>query len=163
MADSLKIALVTGANRGIGLETTRQLGQKNMAVIVSSRTLDSAEDTANKLRAEGIDVFPVKLEATSAADRDAVAKVISEKFGKLDILVNNAGWLQRGGLFGTRVSDTSEEELQTVLATNLFSVIALTRVLLPLLNKSESGRIVNVSSVLGSLKSSLTLMVQPVL
>ncbi len=152
MAASLKIAFVTGANRGIGLETARQLGQKNMTVIVSSRTLQSAQDTANKLRAEGIDVFPVKLEATSAADRDAVAKEITEKFGKLDILVNNAGMAPDGGLFGPRVSDTSEEELQTILGTNLFSVIALTRVLLTLLNKSESGRIVNVSSVLGSLQ-----------
>ncbi len=151
MADSQTVALVTGANRGIGFETARQLGQKNITVVVSGRTLQSAQETADKLKAEGVDAFPVKLEATSAPDREAVAKTIAEKFGKLDILVNNAGAAAPGGLFGTRVSETSEEELQAVLGTNLFSVIALTHELLPLLKKSEAGRIVNVSSVLGSL------------
>ena len=151
MADSQKVALITGASRGIGFETARQLGQKDVTVVVSDRTMQSAQETADKLNAEGIDAFPVKLEATSAADREAVAKSITEKFGKLDILVNNAGMSAPGGLFGPRVSETTEEELQTVLGTNLFSVIALTHKLLPLLKKSESGRIVNVSSVLGSL------------
>ena len=151
MADSQKVALITGANRGIGLETARQLGQKNVIVVVTGRTLKSAQETADKLKTEGIDAFPVQLEATSTSDRQAVAKTITEKFGKLDILVNNAGISAPGGLFGTRVSETTEEELQSVLRTNLFSVIALTHELLPLLKKSEAGRIVNVSSVLGSL------------
>ena len=151
MASSQKVALVTGANRGIGLETARQLGHEGVTVVVSGRTLNSAQDAAEKLKAEGLDVLAVQLEATSAVDRQAVAKTIAEKYGKLDILINNAGMSAPGGLFGTRVSETSEEELQTVLGTNLFGIIALTRELLPLLRNSDSGRIVNVSSILGSL------------
>ncbi len=151
MADTQKVALVTGANRGIGFETARQLGQKGITVVVSGRTLASAQETADKLKAEGIDAVPVKLEATSAEDREAVAKTIAGRFGKLDILVNNAGITAPGGLFGVRAAETTEDELQTVLGTNFFSVIALTRELLPLLRKSEGGRIINVSSILGSL------------
>ena len=91
MATGKKVALVTGANRGIGLETARQLGQKGVTVVVAARTLKSAEETAAKLKAEGIDTLPVKLDVTNAKDREAAAKTIGDKFGKLDILVNNAG------------------------------------------------------------------------
>jgi NAD(P)-dependent dehydrogenase (short-subunit alcohol dehydrogenase family) len=151
MATDRKVALVTGANRGIGFETARQLGQKGVTVVVAARTLQSAEETASKLKAEGIDAFPLKLDVTKPEDREAAAKTIGDKFGKLDILVNNAGVGAQDGMFAAKTLNTTEEELQTVFGTNVFSVIAVTRSLLPLLKKSAAGRIVNLSSILGSL------------
>jgi NAD(P)-dependent dehydrogenase (short-subunit alcohol dehydrogenase family) len=150
MPPEKKIALVTGANRGIGFETARQLGQKHVTVVVAARTLKSAEETAAKLKAEGIDAFPVKLDVTNAQDRETAAKTVSDRFGKLDILINNAGVGAQDGLVNKTVH-TTEEELQKIFGTNLFSVIAVTRAFLPLLKKSEAGRIVNLSSILGSL------------
>jgi NAD(P)-dependent dehydrogenase (short-subunit alcohol dehydrogenase family) len=151
MATDRKVALVTGANRGIGFETARQLGQKGVTVVVAARTLQSAEETASKLKAEGIDAFPLKLDVTKPEDREAAAKTIGDKFGKLDILVNNAGVGAQDGMFAAKTLNTTEEELQTVFGTNVFSVVAVTRSLLPLLKKSAAGRIVNLSSILGSL------------
>lgn len=153
MSSSRKVALVTGANRNIGFETARQLGQKSITVVIAARVLSSAEEAASKLQAEGIDAFPVKLDVTNAQDRQAVAKTLRERYGKLDILINNASVDARDGIFTPKTIETSEEELQTVFATNLFGVIALTRSLLPLLKKSDAGRIVNVSSKLGSFAS----------
>jgi NAD(P)-dependent dehydrogenase (short-subunit alcohol dehydrogenase family) len=151
MATGKKIALVTGANRGIGLETARQLGQKGVTVVVGARTLKSAEETAGKLKAEGIDAFPVKLEVTSAQDREAAVKTVGDKFGKLDILINNAGVGPQDSILIPKTISTSDEELQSIFGTNLFATIAVTRSFLPLLKKSEAGRIVNLSSILGSL------------
>jgi NAD(P)-dependent dehydrogenase (short-subunit alcohol dehydrogenase family) len=145
--DDKKVALVTGANRGIGLETARQLGQKGVIVVTAARTGPAAEETASKLKAEGIDAYPVQLEVTSDADRKSAAKFIEGEFGRLDILINNAGV----GAAGIRTVETTEEELQKIFGTNLFALIAVTREMLPLLRKSEAGRIVNVSSILGSL------------
>ena len=90
MSDEKKIALITGANRGIGLETARQLGHKSVTVIVAARSLSAAEETASALKAEGIDAVPVQLDVTKDQDRKAAAKFVEEKFGKLDILINNA-------------------------------------------------------------------------
>src|SRR5271156_4040870 len=151
MAPEKKIALVTGANRGIGFETARQLGQKHVTVIVAARTLKSAEETAATLKAEGIDAFPIKLDVTNAHDREAAAKTVGDKFGKLDILINNAGVGAQDGILAQKTVHTTEEELQTVFGTNLFATIAVTRSFLPLLKKSDAGRIVNLSSILGSL------------
>ena len=151
MASDKKIALVTGANRGIGLETARQLGKKGITVVVAARSFDQAKETAEKLKADGLDVFPVKLDVTNAAERTAAAKTIAEKYGKLDILINNAGVGADDGIFAGKTAETSEAELQKVFGTNLFSVVAVTREFLPLLKKSPAGRIVNLSSILGSL------------
>jgi NAD(P)-dependent dehydrogenase (short-subunit alcohol dehydrogenase family) len=151
MASEKKIALVTGGNRGLGFETARQLGQKHLTVIVAARTLKSAEEAVSKLKAEGVDAFPLKLDVTNAQDREAAAKTVGDKFGKLDILINNAGVGGLNGSLENKTVQTSEEELQKVFGTNLFSVIAVTRAFLPLLKKSEAGRIVNLSSILGSL------------
>jgi NAD(P)-dependent dehydrogenase (short-subunit alcohol dehydrogenase family) len=145
-----KVALITGANRGIGLETARQLGEQGVTVLVAARKLATAEETAASLKAQGIDAYPIQLEVTSASDRAAAAKHIGEKFGKLDILINNAGIGSSTG-FTPVTSQVSDEDLQRVFDTNFFAVIALTRELLPLIQKSEAGRIVNLSSILGSL------------
>src|ERR1700733_11179357 len=151
MATGKKVALITGANRGIGLETARQLGQKGVTVVVAARTLKSAEEAAAKLKAEGVDSFPVKLDVTNAKDREAAAKTVGDKFGKLDILVNKAGVAPQDGVFTPKTISTTDEELQSIFGTNVFATIAVTRSFLPLLKKSEGGRIVNLSSILGSL------------
>lgn len=151
MPGDKKVALVTGANRGIGFETARQLGQKGITVVVGARTPHAAKEATTKLASEGIETYPLALDVTSDADRKAAAAFLSEKFGKLDILINNAGIAGDGGLLNAHTIETTQSELEAVFNTNLFSVIALTRELLPLLKKSEAGRIVNLSSILGSL------------
>jgi NAD(P)-dependent dehydrogenase (short-subunit alcohol dehydrogenase family) len=150
MAQDKKVALITGANRGIGFETAKQLGQKGITVIVGARKLSDAEQAAAKLKADGIDAYGVKLDVTKAEDRSATAQFVSKTFGRLDILINNAGVISADGL-GSRTSDTADEQLLAVYQTNLFSVVAVTREFLPLLKKSAAGRIVNLSSILGSL------------
>ena len=149
MAQDNKIALITGANRGIGLETAKQLGELGITVVVGARKLSAAEDTAAALKSAGIDAYAVQLDVVNDADRKAAAAFIAEKFGKLDILINNAGVGSVDG-FVSVVSQTKDEELQRIFATNLFAVVATTRELLPLIRKSEAGRIVNLSSILGS-------------
>uniref|UniRef100_A0A372IMT7 SDR family NAD(P)-dependent oxidoreductase n=2 Tax=Paracidobacterium acidisoli TaxID=2303751 RepID=A0A372IMT7_9BACT len=151
MAD--KVALITGANRGLGFETARQLGQKGVTVVLAARQRGAAEEAAAKLKAEGIDAYGIQLDVTKASDRTAAADWFSRQFGKLDILINNAGIAAVGesDLFKPTVSETPEAELQGVYETNVFSVVLLTHALLPLLKKSPAGRIVNLSSILGSL------------
>ncbi|WP_263350055.1 SDR family oxidoreductase [Acidicapsa acidisoli] len=150
MAQDRKIALITGANRGIGLETAKQLGEQGVTVVVGARTRKTADETAASLKSQGIDAYGVQLEVTSAADRTAVAKYLGEKFGKLDILINNAGVGSSTG-FTNVTSQVEDAELERIFSTNLFAVVSLTRELLPLIKKSDSGRIVNLSSILGSL------------
>jgi NAD(P)-dependent dehydrogenase (short-subunit alcohol dehydrogenase family) len=150
MAQDKKVALVTGANRGIGFETARQLGEKGITVVAGARKLSDARQTAEKLKAEGIDAYGVQLDVTNAKDRAAAAKFVADTFGKLDILVNNAGIASSDGL-ASRTSDTPDDELHRVYETNLFAVVAITHEFLPLLKKSAAGRIVNLSSILGSL------------
>ncbi|MEO8735823.1 MAG: SDR family oxidoreductase [Edaphobacter sp.] len=151
MPSNKQVALISGANRGIGFETARQLGQKNIIVLVGARTLQAAKEATDKLAAEGIETYPVALDVTKDADRKAAALLVAERFGKLDILINNAGIGGEGGLLNAHTLETTEEELQTVFNTNLFSVLAITREFLPLLKKSDAGRIVNLGSILGSL------------
>lgn len=151
MANTNKVALITGSNRGIGFETARQLGQQGVTVIVTGRSTKEAGDAAQRLKDEGIAASGVTLDVTKAEDRKAAVGYIDSHFGKLDILVNNAGIGPSDGLIGNRTSEASQEELQRIFNVNLFSLIALTRELLPLLKRSEAGRIVNLASILGSL------------
>jgi NAD(P)-dependent dehydrogenase (short-subunit alcohol dehydrogenase family) len=151
MPSEKKVALISGANRGIGFETARQLGQKGITIIVGARTLEAAKAAADKLVLENIEAYPVALDVTKDADRKAAAQFVEEKFGTLDILVNNAGIGGEGGLLNAHTVQTTDAELHNVFNTNLFSVLAVTRELLPLLKKSEAGRIVNLGSILGSL------------
>jgi NAD(P)-dependent dehydrogenase (short-subunit alcohol dehydrogenase family) len=150
MAQQKKVALITGANRGIGFETAKQLGKTGVTIVAGARSTQAAEETAAKLKAQGIDAYGIQLDTTSAADRAAAAKYLEEKFGKLDILINNAGVAASTG-FANVTSQVADEELRRIFDTNLFAVVALTRELLPLLKKSDAGRIVNLSSILGSL------------
>jgi NAD(P)-dependent dehydrogenase (short-subunit alcohol dehydrogenase family) len=150
MSEVKKVALITGANRGLGLETARQLGKLGITVLISARELAKGEAAAAELKKNGIDARAVKLDVNNPADYAALAKQIEKDFGRLDILVNNAG-VMLDSRKGNETSITSAEVLRKTLDTNFFAVVGLTQALLPLLRKSEAGRIVNLSSILGSL------------
>lgn len=151
MSDAKKVALITGANKGIGLETGRQLGKLGIAVILGARDLAKGEAAAEGLRADGVDARAVKLDVVDAGDVAAAVAMVEKEFGVLDILVNNAG-MNPEAMDGTNTTTTgSEKDLRATFDTNFFAVVAVTNAFLPLLRKSAAGRIVNVSSILGSL------------
>ncbi len=151
MSDHGKVALITGANKGIGFETARQLGREGVTVLVGARSLEKAEQAAAKLRGEGIQAEPVKLDVTSEADRKAAAQQIESKYGKLDILVNNAGIMVEQTWAANDSDKVSVDTLRQTFETNFFAPVALTQEMLPLLKKAPAARIVNLSSILGSL------------
>ncbi|MCY7348030.1 MAG: SDR family oxidoreductase [Pyrinomonadaceae bacterium] len=144
-----KVALITGANKGLGYETARQLGKQNIKVLIGARDETRGREAAEKLLAEGCDAEFILLDVGDEKTHEAAAKYVAENYGKLDILVNNAGIVLES-LSGTP-SDVSLETLRKTFDTNFFGVIAVTKAFLPLIKKSEGGRIVNVSSGLGSL------------
>ena len=144
-----KIALVTGATRGIGLETVRQLAQKDVHVILAGRDLKKGTEAAAKLKGEGLSVDAVALEVTDAASIAAAVKEVERKHGHLDILVNNAGVFIDDA--SKKPSEQSLDIWRKTFDTNVFGLVAVTQAFLPLLKKSAAGRIVNVSSALGSL------------
>ena len=137
MSENKQVALITGANKGIGFETARQLGKLGITVIVGSRDANRGEAAAAKLRAEGIDAQPLKLDVTRRKTAMRPSNFIQEKFGKLDILVNNAGIAEEGGWGKNTTSSTSAETLEKTFETNLFAPVALTQALLPLIRKSS--------------------------
>jgi NAD(P)-dependent dehydrogenase (short-subunit alcohol dehydrogenase family) len=150
MANTKKVALITGANKGLGFEMARQLGQADVTVILATRDPQKGEAAAQALRKEGIDARSLKLDVTDRKDHAAVANFLEQNFGRLDILINNAG-IALDAFGGGMPSATTDEVIQATFATNLFAPVALTRTLLPLLKKSDAARIVNMSSILGSL------------
>ena len=150
-ASTKRIALVTGANRGIGLETVEQLAQQGVTVVLAARDESKAVQAAGSLRAKGLDVVPLKLDVTSSADIQAAARFLEERYGRLDILVNNAGIFAEAQFGGNNSATVTQAELRRTFDTNFFAVIELTQALLPLLRRSPAGRIVNLSSILGSL------------
>jgi NAD(P)-dependent dehydrogenase (short-subunit alcohol dehydrogenase family) len=152
MSTNKKVALVTGANKGLGLETSRQLAQQGIKVLMASRNISSGKDAVSKVVAEGGDAEFVQLEVTDAKDINHVKEYISTNFGKLDILVNNAGIaVDGGGWSDNTVEAVDTENIRKTFDTNFFGVIEVTRALLPLIKKSDAGRIVNMGSILGSL------------
>jgi len=144
-----KIALITGAAKGIGFETARQLAQAGVRVIVAARSQDKADAAAAVLQAEGLAVEALALEVTDAVSIAAAAATVTAKHGVLDILINNAGVMH--DVPGKPVSAQSLDVWRSTFDTNVFGVIAVTQAFLPLLHKSAAGRIVNLSSILGSI------------
>jgi NAD(P)-dependent dehydrogenase (short-subunit alcohol dehydrogenase family) len=149
MANEKKIALITGANKGLGFEMARQLGQAGVRVVLAARDPQKGERAAEKLRGAGVDAQFLKLDVTNKADHAAASSFLEEKFGRLDILINNAG-INAEGLGGGKASTAAEDVIHRTFETNFFAPVALTQALLPLLQKSAAGRIVNMSSILGS-------------
>ena len=146
-----RIALITGANKGLGLETARQLGNEGLTVLMASRNKERGTAAAQQLQAEGLDASFVQLEVTNEAEVDALASHIDSTYGKLDVLVNNAGIMHSGEATGENTSASVEENvLRETFDVNFFSLVRLTQKMLPVLKKSEAARIVNVSSILGS-------------
>jgi len=146
-----KVAFISGANRGIGFETAKKLAEIGVKVILGSRDLKKGENAVKELSSLGIEADLVQYDAF---DLDAPKKIydyIRKKYKKLDILINNAGVLLTGNLFVTNSSTVSDKDVKDTFQTNLFSVISLTQKLLPLIKKSDAGRIVNVSTLLSSL------------
>ncbi|MEH2191724.1 MAG: SDR family oxidoreductase [Nostoc sp.] len=144
-----KVALITGANKGIGYEIARQLGFRGATVLVGARDIKRGKEAANQLRLNKIDARSVQLDVIAQKTIDFTAQQIESEFGKLDILVNNAGILAEGDRLPP--SQVEIETLRQTYETNVFGVFAVTKALLPLLKKSTAGRIVNLSSGLGSL------------
>jgi NAD(P)-dependent dehydrogenase (short-subunit alcohol dehydrogenase family) len=157
MASEKKVVLISGANKGIGLETARQLGKMGYTVLLGSRDKAKGEAAADGLRKEGIDARAVKLDVTKQADIDAVAKLIDQEFGGvLDALVNNAGVMFEKSWTNNTTSETKLEDLRATFETNLFAVVAMTKAMLPALRRSKAGRVVNVTSILGSVSLQAT-------
>jgi NAD(P)-dependent dehydrogenase (short-subunit alcohol dehydrogenase family) len=149
MASAKRIALVTGANKGLGFEMSRQLGQAGVTVVLAARDPQKGEAAAAKLRDEGLDAQFLRLDVNDKRDHAAASAFLEEKFGRLDILINNAG-ISEEALGGGKASTTAEDTIRRTFDTNFFAPVALTQALMPLLKKSDAGRIVNMSSILGS-------------
>ena len=142
-------ALITGANKGIGVETARQLGQQGITVLLGARDAKKAEKAAEELRKEGIDAHPIELDVSQPESIKRAAEKVERDFGRLDILVNNAGIMKHEK--GEKVSEQTMGAWRETFDTNFFGLIETTQTFLPLLRKSDAGRIVNLSSILGSI------------
>lgn len=146
MASSNRIALVTGANKGLGKEVARQLAQRGMTVLLGSRDMARGEAAAAELIAGGFDVRPIQLDVTTPESVSAASERIAREFGKLDVLINNAGiHVGRPALKITAL------EMRQTYETNVFGVVTVINTLLPLVKAAASPRIVNVASTTASL------------
>lgn len=145
---TVRVALVTGANRGIGLEIARQLAQLGNRVILSTRNIAQGEAAARMLSSNGAKVFPAELDVTNEATIEKLTHKISSDVGRLDILVNNAGiFIDESDL----PSETKPKTVWSTLETNLLGPWRLCQALIPLMKRNNYGRIVNVSSGAGAL------------
>ena len=157
MASPDKVAFITGGNKGLGLETARGLGALGITVVIGSRDEAKGRAAVEELRAGGAaKVESVRFDITRPEDHRAIFEHLSSTYGKLDILVNNAGVALDDADFGApggvnTTSTVTPDVLRKTFDTNFFDVVALTQTLLPLVRKSPAGRIVNLSSILGSL------------
>jgi NAD(P)-dependent dehydrogenase (short-subunit alcohol dehydrogenase family) len=149
------VAVVTGANRGLGLETARQLAKRDIRVIITSRNAGKGEMALEKLLAEGLDVLFQPLDVTSETSVAELGAFIHSRCGRLDILVNNAGvFLDSHGseeAGSASVFTASLETLTTTLKTNVYGPLMLAQELVPLMKHQHYGRIVNLSSGMGQL------------
>lgn len=146
-SDATRIAVVTGANKGIGREIARQLAERGLAVYLGARDEERGQGAERALRAEGLDVRFLQLDVTDGESVERAAKRLESEVGVVHALVNNAGI----GVPEQAPSQTSVEQVRTVYETNVFGVVRVTNALLPLLRRAGSARVVNVSSVVGSL------------
>ncbi|WP_138755387.1 SDR family oxidoreductase [Paenibacillus sinopodophylli] len=144
-----KVALITGAYKGLGLEIARQLGQQGIIVLLGARSIEKAEVAAAELREEKIEARGVELDVTDSTHISSATEWIESEYGRLDILVNNAG------IYLDHLGNTLDV-MRSSFEVNVFGPQALSEALLPLLKASPAGRIVNQSSILGSLGTLLS-------
>lgn len=142
------IALITGADRGIGFETAKELGSKGFHVLIGSRNKERGDQAVKTLLELNIEATNVQIDITDQDSIQSAKETISDQFGKLDVLVNNAGISMANDEFPSTVS---AEVLEKTIDTNFFGSFYVTQAMLPLIRKSESGRIVSLSSSVGSL------------
>ncbi|MDR3673521.1 MAG: SDR family oxidoreductase [Holophaga sp.] len=143
-----KVALITGANKGIGLEVARQIGRAGLTVLLGARNPAAGRSAAATLAGEGLDAHFLIIDVTDRGSIAAAAAAVGRDYGRLDVLVNNAG-----------ISDPADgwpsaadlDAVERVVRTNFLGPVAVTQAMLPWLRKAPAGRIVNVSSGLGSL------------
>jgi NAD(P)-dependent dehydrogenase (short-subunit alcohol dehydrogenase family) len=152
MTTQQKIALVTGANKGIGFETARRLGELGMTVLIGARDQTRGQQAEAELRQEGITAHAVQLDVTDDASVQEAAKYIEAEYGRLDILVNNAA-IPTLSRQRSAPSTTDLDDMRAVYEVNVFGVLRVTNAMLPLLRQSPAARIVNVSSEVGSISS----------
>ncbi|SEP67096.1 NADP-dependent 3-hydroxy acid dehydrogenase YdfG [Devosia sp. YR412] len=162
MTEITRIALVTGANQGIGLQIAKDLAADGLTVLLASRNLERGKAAAQTLAGE---IHPIQLDVTDAASIQAAVAQVEQQFGRLDILVNNAAISRANGpesetmqsyIQRSRATLISVDEVRTIWETNVFGVLSVTQAFVPLLRKSAGARIVNVSSGLGSLTINAT-------
>ncbi|XVV07388.1 SDR family oxidoreductase [Actinosynnema sp. CA-248983] len=156
MAEHRTVALITGANKGIGRATAEALAALGTTVLIGARDARRGEEAAAGIRANGGDAHVVTLDVTDPATAAATAEWVQGRFGRLDVLVNNAGITGSGQVGPMDAVDQVPgtvhlDMVRSVFETNVFGVIAVTNALLPLLRRSAAPRVVNVSSAAGSL------------
>jgi NAD(P)-dependent dehydrogenase (short-subunit alcohol dehydrogenase family) len=153
--NSEKTAFITGGNRGLGFETARELGAQGIRVLLGSRDPETGKQAAAALRQQNIRAESIQFDILHEQDHLSVRDYLENKYGRLDILVNNAGFTLEGNASELGPHNTtltiSVETLRRTYDVNFFGVFQLTKMLLPLLRRAAAGRIVNVSSILGSL------------
>lgn len=144
-----RVAVVSGANRGIGLEIVRRLAGEGLTVVLGARDGKKAQEAADGLASDGLDVHGRRLEVTDAASVEELAGSVEQEFGRLDVLVNNAGVSLDGGQSGI---EADLDLVRETLETNLLGAWRLAESAVPLMKRNGYGRIVNVSSGLGALE-----------
>ena len=148
------IALITGGNRGLGYETARLLGRE-ASVILGARSVATGKEAVAALAADGIDVSYVVIDVINAASVKTAADQIRHEHGRLDILINNAGILPEATEPASHGGPVDLALFKRTFDTNVFGAVAVVEAFLPLLEQSDNGRIVNVSTTMGSLQEQL--------
>lgn len=155
MTDQQRVAIITGANRGMGLETCRQLAERGMTVLLTSRDSDKGEAAVSQLREEGLVASYHQLDVTVPASVEALGEFVTEQHGRLDVLVNNAGAMfepaDPADKDGASIFNTELEVIRQGMETNAYGALRCCTTLIPLMRKHDYGRIVNVSTGMGSL------------
>ncbi|MBW2455382.1 MAG: SDR family oxidoreductase [Deltaproteobacteria bacterium] len=157
MTDQQRVAVITGANRGMGFETCRQLAERGMVVVLTSRDVQAGECAAGELREEGLSVAYHPLDVTDQASVDTLRDHLVDEHGRVDVLVNNAGVMLEpsdpGNKEGASIFNTELDLIRQSLETNAFGALRCCLTLIPEMRKHEYGRIVNVSTGMASLAS----------